>query len=167
MIAIVGGFLILFDSLSHLFPEKAPEFNRTVLCSILVFILLFVTLLAWIWISQILRVLAAGNAVENYYRAPTVFWWIRIFDLSIVIPLACISMYAFVTRKNSGGYGLLLLGVGSLLLAFPVVAGSQLYAYAMTPSLSTGIEIVFFVVLTVPIFPSYFYLVKGKWKTAG
>ena len=165
IIIAAGGLFIMLDSLSQFSEEKAPELNRKLVNAIFVYIIVFAVILATIWVMQIAKVLAEGSAVKAYYRAPTVFWWIRIFDLSIVIPIALVSVYAFVTRKTSGGYGLLLLGVGSLLLAFPVVAGSQLYTYLMLPGASSIVEIVFFVIMTLPIFPSYVYLAQGLVQT--
>jgi hypothetical protein len=165
IIIATGGLFIMLDSLSQFAQQKAPELSRKLVNAIFIYIIVFAVILATIWITQIAKVLAAGSAVKAYYRSPTVFWWIRIFDLSIVIPLALISVYAFVTRKTSGGYRLLLLGVGSLLLAFPVVAGSQLYTYLMLPGATSIVEIVFFLIMTLPIFPSYIYLARMLVQT--
>ena len=165
ILVATGGLVIMLDSLSQFRQEKTPELNRTLTTSIFIYIFAFAVILSTIWIVQIARVLSEGNAAKPYFRSPTVFWWIRRFDLSIVIPLALASVYAFVTRKNSGGYGLLLLGTGSLLLAFPVVAGSQLYTYIVLPGASNIIEIIFFLVVTLPIFPSYLYLARRLVQT--
>ncbi|HUI72190.1 MAG TPA: hypothetical protein VL354_16845 [Spirochaetia bacterium] len=124
-------------------------------------------LLSVLWISQILNVLAVGVAVKAYYRAPTVFWWIRIFDIAAVVPLVLLSLHAFVTRRDSSGYAFLLLAVGSLMAAAPVIAGSQIYTLATLPGSVSLIEVLFFSAGTLPVFPCYGYLVKQAITTRG
>jgi hypothetical protein len=162
LIVIAGGLLILFDSLSQVLPEESPRFSPGIVKAIFAYVALFAVILSFLWVSQILTVSSAGGAV-NYDRAPTVFWWIRIFDLGLVIPLAIISLYTYATRPRTGGYGILLLGMGSLMLAFPVVAGSLLFAYFLIPNSANALEVGFFVLMTVPIFPAYIYLVKPRF----
>ena len=163
LIVVTGGLLILFDSLVQVLPEETPQFNPKIMNAIYVYIVLFAVVLSILWISQITAAVSAGGA-GNYERAPTVFWWIRIFDLGIVIPLAIISLYAYATRRRTGGYGILLLGVGSLMLAFPVVAGSLLFVFFLVPKSANIMEVGFFVLMTVPIFPAFIYIVKPKFR---
>lgn len=162
---VFGGLLLTFDSLSQLLPEGVPQLNRKVLRGILLYTVAFAVLLLALWLVQIANVLANGVAVKAYYRAPTVFWWIRIFDIAAVVPLILLSSYAFITRRNSGGYALLLLGVGSLMLAAPVIAGSQIYAFITLPESGNIVEILFFSVVTLPVFFCYSYLIRHIFKT--
>ena len=163
-IAVFGGLLFTFDSLSQLLPEPPPALSRRVLAAICLYTVAFAVFLSILWISQIFRVLASGATIPAYYRAPTVFWWIRILDLSAVVPLVLLSLYAFITRRNSGGYALLLLGVGSLMSAAPVLAGSQLYAYAALPTSGNMVEVLFFSAVALPVFPCYFYLIRHIFR---
>ncbi len=163
LIIAAGGLILLFDSLAQVLPEKSPQFNSAIINCIFGYILLFAVILSILWISQIFAAISR-EGLASYDRAPTVFWWIRIFDCGIVIPLAIMSLYAYSTRRRTGGYGILLLGVGSLMLAFPVVAGSLVFVFFLVPGSANFVEVGFFVLMTVPIFPAFIYLVKPKLR---
>jgi hypothetical protein len=166
VVIVFGGLLFTFDSLSQLLPERTPPLNRSVLTIIFLYTVAFTAFLSVLWISQILNVLTDGVTVQAYFRAPTVFWWIRIFDLGAVVPLILLSLYAFITRRGSGGYALLLLGVGSLMSAAPVLAGSQIYAYTALPASGNLAEVLFFSAVALPVFPCYIYLIRHIFRAS-
>jgi hypothetical protein len=124
--------------------------------------MLFALILAFFWISQILKALSASAGMSDYVRAPTIFWWVRIFDLGVFIPLIIISSYVFLTRPHTGGYAIMLMMMGALMLAFPVIAGSVLFTILFSQQTADIQGFIFFFIMTLPIFPSYFYLIKEK-----
>ena len=160
LIVGAGGLIILADSLSKLNTLSISSKKLNTIKIIVFYLILFVLIIAALWISQILSAIADPWTNKSYLRAPTVFWWIRIFDLSILIPLVLISIYAFVFRRNNGGYGMLLLGTGTLMLAFPVIGGSLLFTYFLVPGETKIQELIFFLAMCIPIWPTYIHLVR-------
>ncbi len=161
-ICIAGGVILVMDALSRLLRASPPTASPGVLRLIALFLLVSLSMLALVWLRDVVTVVRSGDLPNHWYSSgPGVFWLIKTFDLAVWIPLGFISLYAFFTRPAEGGYGLLVMFVGFKAISFAALVVSQLMiafhgdAFSLAPLLSFS---VIFVVTSL----SYICLTRSR-----
>ncbi len=162
-ICITGGLVLVIDALSQLLRDAPPVANPRVVRAIALFLLLSLSVLMVVWISDVITVGRFGDlSSRRYSTGPGVFWLIKTFDLAVWIPLGFIGLYAFFTRPAEGGYGLLVVFLGFKTISFTALVASQLVlAFHGGPAFSAA-PLVLFSVILVPTFLSYLYLTRSR-----
>ena len=94
---IIGGLLILLNSISKFPKDENISFNKKPLVVYSILFAVFIFLFASMWVKDILEVLEKGGSAA-YTQTPALFWVIRYFDLGLSIPLGFLSVYFLWTR---------------------------------------------------------------------
>lgn len=162
-ICIAGGIVLVMDAMSRLLRASPPEASPTILRAIGSFLLVSLCTLALAWIKDVVTVARFGDLPgRSYSSGPSIFWLIKTFDLAVWIPFGLVCLYAFFTRPDEGGYGLLVLFVGFKAIALTALVVSQLViAFHGGPAFDFAPLFLFSAIL-VPTGLSYLYLTRSR-----
>jgi hypothetical protein len=99
---LIGGFLLLFDSLGQFSgsAEGRPIKTKLLLPYSILFSL-FLILFGLMWVGEVFEVMHTGTS-RGYEAAPLAFWLVRYFDLGFTIPLGFLSIYLLWSRAVTG-----------------------------------------------------------------
>ena len=161
---LIGGFLLLFDSLGQFSGSaEGRPIQTKLLLPYSVLFSLFLILFGMMWIQEVFEVMRTGTS-RGYEAAPLAFWLVRYFDLGFTIPLGFLSIYLLWSRPVSG-FPVQLLFYGFFLTMGLAVNAMGLAMYLFKdPDWSIANTVVFGVLLLIILTGFTLILTQGRQR---
>ena len=165
LLLLPAALVLTLGSLSLFQDRDAPRLERRSLVRFAAVLIPFLLVFAFLWIRQVVEVMATGTLSDGTYSAsPTGFWLVRFLDLGVTIPLGILTPLLLL-RRPERAYPLAILFAGYLVtLGTTVVVMGAILALHGDPSVTGGnaVQLVIFPILAALSYWILYFLVRPK-----
>ena len=161
---IIAGWVNLALGFKKLSTVEAPSISSRGRKIIAIFFVILGCLFLFQWLREIISVQMLGyvqGRPDMYSDAPNGFWTIKTMDVCFTIPLMITAGYLLLTRFNTH-YNLIVAIVSYSALLVSAVFTMSVVQLLMNDPNATIDGFVMFLIITVIVWLSYYWLTKSK-----